>query len=80
VGVEGRWELRDLVGAVVQEGNPVPGSTALGGDTLGRKVVKGEVKPPHSFALQFENGALLEVFDSKPEYESFSIPEQRVFV
>ena len=47
---------------------------------LGHRVVSSEVSPPEWFALRFENGELLRVFDDSREYESFLIEPGNIVV
>jgi hypothetical protein len=73
--VEGRWELRDLTGTLVDE------STEMNAERdalrlhviLGKVVESYSISAPDSFALRFESGHSLTVFDSSKQYESFSI-------
>jgi hypothetical protein len=78
IGVEGAWELRNPDGSVAVRGEPIP--AAQSPYPLGRKVAGSEVRAPRSFILRFETGEELEVFDSSSEVESFSIPQQNVYV
>jgi hypothetical protein len=78
IGVEGIWELRDHLGRVVSRGDPMPASEA--DYPIGKVVTGSENRHPKSFVLKFETGVHLEVFDSSREFESFSIPQQGVYV
>ncbi len=81
VDVEGKWELRDENGSLID-------GTQRGGKTdalyahrlLGKKVESWSLDPPNSFSLRFESGHVLTVFDDSREYESFSIQPGDVFV
>lgn len=74
LAVEGRWELRDGSGSIVDRAMP-------NGDRdtfrlhrlLGRAVTRTDVEAPHSFALRFASAEELRVFDDSDQYESFSI-------
>ena len=81
IGVEGRWELRSASGAVVDSAQENVSREAYRVHALlGRTVVKSEVNAPKSFALHFDSGHMLEIFDDDPRYESFSIQPGDVFV
>jgi hypothetical protein len=47
---------------------------------LGSKVKSFRLNPPLSFALDFDSGLTLEVFDRSREYESFSIQPGNWFI
>lgn len=72
--VEGRWELRDREGELVDEDREHSKRDAFRvHPILDVPVVRTDIDPPHSFALVFENGWTLSIFDDSPQYESFSI-------
>jgi hypothetical protein len=79
VGVESRWELRDVRGVIVCSGAPIAENTRAE-YPIGRKVTGSRVQAPDSFSLQFETGESLEVIDTSDQYESFSIPQENVWV
>src|SRR5580765_992341 len=81
IGVEGEWELRNGLESLVAGGRPIPKTTLdLPLYPIGAKVVGSEVRAPRSFVLKFETGDRLEVFDSSSQYESFSIPQEGVWI
>ena len=81
IGVEGHWELRGPDGVVLDQQMENAERTAYRLHVLlGRTVTASDVDPPRSFALTFDNGHVLRVFDDSPEYESFSIQPGDVFV
>ena len=74
IAVEGRWELRDQAGRLVDQAQATADRDVYRvHQLLGRKVTGARVDAPKSIALQFDSGHRLEVFDSSQEYESFTI-------
>ena len=74
IAVEGRWELRDDAGRLVDQAQATADRDAYRvHQLLGRKVTDAWVGAPKSIALRFDNGHRLEIFDSSQEYESFTI-------
>jgi len=72
--VEGRWELRDKTGALLDSVREH--SERLSYQIhriLDVPIERAAVDPPRSFALFFKGGLALTVFDESEEYESFSI-------
>jgi hypothetical protein len=81
ISVEGRWELLDGLGNLIDRSlddadRPPYQLHRL----LGRRVLGSEVSAPDWFALQFEGGDVLRVYDDSREYESFSIQPGNIFV
>ncbi|MCC2672621.1 MAG: hypothetical protein K0Q72_5093 [Armatimonadetes bacterium] len=74
ISVEGDWDLLDVGGQQLDrryaEGPRPPFQLHR---LLGQQVVGSEVAAPEWFALRFEHGDVLRVFDRSVEYESFSI-------
>lgn len=75
ISVEGRWELRDGKGNVIDTG--ARGSLAAKQNShlqvlLGKKVEGHSISAPKSFTLRFNSGHTLEIFDDSDQYESFS--------
>ena len=81
ISVEGGWELRDGSGETVdrRESNAAREAYRVH-RLLGKQVVGTEMDPPRSFALKFEGGHVLRIFDDSEEYESFSIQPGNIFV
>ena len=74
IAVEGRWELRDQTGRLVDQAEPTGDRDAYRvHQLLAARVIGARVDAPKSIALQFDSGHRLEVFDSSQEYESFTI-------
>jgi len=74
ISVEGRWELRDISGALVdtaQEHNERESYKLH--RILDVPITRFTVDPPLSFTLFFESGFSLTVFDDPEQYESFSL-------
>jgi hypothetical protein len=80
ISVEGRWEVRDSTGAVVDGSKPNAQRDGLYIHVLlGKRVDRFSLDPPHSLSLRFETGHTLTVFDDSREYESFSIQPGDIF-
>jgi hypothetical protein len=81
IAVEGRWELRDQAGRLVDQAQATATRDVYRvHQLLGRKVTASRVEAPQSIALQFDSGQWLRVFDSSQEYESFTIQPGDIFV
>jgi hypothetical protein len=81
LGVEGDWELRDSSGVLIDRASPNAARMQYRVHVLlGRQVTKTAVSPPSHFALTFETGHELRVFDNSTQYESFSIQPGDVFI
>ncbi len=79
--VEGNWELLSVEGICIDHYQDTSNrSPYLLHHLLGQKIIGSEVFAPKYFALRFENGEILRVFDSSKEYESFSIQPGGIFV
>ena len=79
--VEGGWEVRTAAGDIrdqVQE--HATRDCYRIHRLLSQSVVSTSVDAPRSFALRFESGLELRVFDDSEQYESFSIQPGDVFV
>ena len=81
ISVEGGWELLDETGRSIdrnyEKSDRPPYQLHR---LLGRKVLTTEVSAPKWFALTFEGGAVLRVFDDSQQYESFSIEPGEIIV
>jgi len=81
IAVEGRWELRDQAGHLVDRAEPAADRNAYRVHRLlGAKVTGSSVAAPEPITLRFDNGHQLQIFDSSREYESFSIQPGDIFV
>ena len=81
IAVEGRWELRDRSGHIIDHTQSNADRDAYRiHHLLGRHVVRSHVDPPESITLEFDNGHRLQIFDSSSEFESFSIQPGGVIV
>jgi hypothetical protein len=81
VSVEGGWELRDAAGVWID--GTVDGAErppCRSDRLLGQRVVGTEVSAPRWFALRFNGGEVLRVFDDSEQFESFSIQPGNIFV
>jgi len=82
ISVEGKWELRDASGVLVDEAknNNAERDAYRLHVILSKTVESSAVDPPRSFSLRFETGHVLTVFDDSRQYESFSIQPGNIFV
>ena len=81
ISVEGDWELRAPSGAVLDhQMDPAARDAYRLHALLGQSVTGYVVDAPTSFALAFEKGHTLRVFDRSREYESFSIQPGDILV
>jgi len=81
IAVEGHWELRAPDGGLLdRQIDPADRDAYRIHVLLGRTVVGTEVDPPASFALLFDAGHTLRIFDSSRLYESFAIEPPGVYV
>jgi hypothetical protein len=72
--VEGRWELRDAGGELIDGWVEHDKRDAYRlHAVIDVPIVGFEVDPPRSFTIVFESGHRLSVFDETPQYEAFSL-------
>ena len=74
ISIEGGWHLKDRGGNVVDQDVDPPSNrkTYQIHRLLMQPVTAAQVDAPKSFAVTFANGDVLTIFDSSPQYESFS--------
>jgi hypothetical protein len=81
ISVEGKWEVRDSTGSLIDVMKPNAQRDALYIHVLlGKRVDGFTLDASGSFSLRFETGHVLTVFDESREYESFSIQPGDIFV
>jgi hypothetical protein len=74
ISVEGRWELRDGAGDIVDRAEEHETRESYRIHRLiDAAVARFSIDAPRSFTLFFDNGLALTVFDDSEQYESFSI-------
>lgn len=74
ISVEGGWELQDAAGLGIDGRHDGPDRPPYKlHRLLGRSVVTSEVSAPAWFALRFDSGEVLRVFDDSLQCESFQI-------
>jgi hypothetical protein len=74
IDVEGRWDLRDSVGEVIDESIEHDRRQKYRLHAIIDVPVVGyEIDPPRSFSISFENGHRLTVYDDNPKYEAFAV-------
>jgi hypothetical protein len=79
ISVEGGWELRDAGGKLLDGFEECDTrETYRVHRILAAKVVGTAVDAPGSFALRFESGEELRIFDDNGPYESFSIGDLHI--
>jgi hypothetical protein len=78
---ESAWELLDSTGRIIDQNHDGPDRPPYQlHQLLGQHVTGSEVSAPDFFALYFERGQVLRVYDDSREYESFSIQPGNIFV
>lgn len=81
IGVEGNWELIGSAGRVIdRQMEPAQRECYRVHHLLLQDVVSRELHAPEWFALTFENGMVLKIYDDSQQYESFSIQPGDIFV
>jgi hypothetical protein len=80
IAVEGRWELFDGIGKMIDSACEHSQRDAYRVHALfNQDVTDSCVDPPRSFTMTFASGHRLTIFDG-PQYESFSIHPGNIFV
>jgi hypothetical protein len=78
---EGDWALIGSDGIQVDRNDPArQNKSSQLSRFLGCRVVGTDIASPEWFALRFDDGLVLRVFDSSSQYESFSIQPGNIFV
>lgn len=83
ISAEGRWELLDASGAVLDlaaRGAYRDKNAYRVHLLLGQAVEGWSVDPPKAFSLTFGNALVLRVYDDSERYESFSIQPGDIFI
>jgi hypothetical protein len=81
ISVQGGWELLAPDGVCMDRSDDGPDRLPYElHRLLGHRVVGGEVFAPEWFALRFDGGEVLRVFDDSAQYESFSIQPGNIYV
>ena len=79
--VEGEWELLAADNSAVDRHLSVPRKQPFElHRLLGQRVIGSQISAPNWFALRFEGGEVLRIFDSSQHHESFSIEPGPVVV
>jgi hypothetical protein len=74
IHVEGRWELRDPSGAVLDFEQEHANRTVYRvHEILDVPIVRFSIDAPRSFMICFESGHTLTIYDDSDRYESFSL-------
>lgn len=81
ISVGGYWELTDPAGKILDRRLEEPDRPPYQlHRLLGRHVLDSTVSAPNSFALTFEGGEVLRIFDDSKQYESFEIQPGDIIV
>lgn len=81
ISIEGRWELLDTAGVRIDGAHDTSERPPYQlHRLLGQRIASSEVAAPKWFALRFDGGEVLRVFDDSEQYESFSIQPGNIFV
>ena len=81
ISVHGGWKLFDASGSVVDGAQSPTGRDCYRVHViLNADVTACRLDPPHSFSLTFATGHLLTVYDDLPNYESFAIQPDGIYV
>jgi len=81
ISVDGEWELRDAAGVRIDRWHDGPDRPPYQlHRQLRRRVAGSKVSAPEWFALRFEGGDALSVFDHSPHDESFQIEPGGIIV
>jgi hypothetical protein len=74
IHVEGRWELRDAAGVIVDSDQEHAERDAYRIHLIiDVPIVRFALDAPRSFTLLFESGHSLTIYDDSEQYESFSV-------
>lgn len=81
INVEGGWELRDSADNIVDHSEENRDREAYRlHRILSKEVVGTTLDPPHSFALAFDNGHVLRIFDDDEQFHSVSIHPGDIYI
>ncbi len=74
IQVEGRWELRDSAGSLVDHSQePAERDCYRLQRIIDVPIVRFALDAPRSFTLYFESGHSLTIYDDSDQHESFSV-------
>ena len=81
ISVEGKWELHDSSGVLVDELQEHSTRESYRVHVIiDKEVTSFRIDAPHSFSLVFSDGHTLTVYDDTPQYESFSIHPDGIYI
>ncbi|MDQ3566400.1 MAG: hypothetical protein M3436_20770 [Pseudomonadota bacterium] len=81
IAAHGTWELRDAAGLLVDQSLAHSDREHYRIHVILNADVTGySIDPPHSFSLTFSTGHVLSVLDDTPQYESFAIHPDGIYV
>ena|SRR5215217_8233061 len=81
IAAQGNWELRDSNGSLVDHAvDPSDRQQYRIHVILNADVTGYSINPPGSFSLTFSTGHVLTVIDDCPQYESFAIYPDGIYV
>lgn len=81
IAIEGRWELRDEHGQVVDQSvNNDDRDTCRLHRLLGQTIIDSNIAAPASFSLTFSNRYVFEIYDDSQQYESCQLSPSGVII
>jgi hypothetical protein len=79
--VYGHWELHDAAGALVDHAQEHARRESFRIHTiLNADVTAYSIDPPRSFSFTFSTGHRLTIYDDSPQYDSFSIQPDDIYI
>ena len=81
ISVEGKWELHDSSGTLIDEEQENSARESYRIHVIiDKEVTSFRIDAPHSFSLVFSSGHTLTIYDDTPQYESFSIHPDGIYI
>jgi hypothetical protein len=81
ISAESKWELRDGSGTIIDKAQDHASRLHYRVQLIiDKEVISFHIDPPHSFSLIFASGHVLTIFDDSPQYESFSIQPDGIYI
>lgn len=80
ISIQGKWELLDAAGLLLDQSQDWPRPPFQLHQLLGCEVMSTEIRSPTWFALRFDTGLVLRIYDDSKHYECCSIQPGNVFI
>ena len=81
ISVHGQWELLDSLGNEIDCAKEHSERDCYRVHSIFNEDVSSySIEPPHSFSLTFANGHRLIIYDDSPQYESFAIQPDGIYI